>query len=220
MHRFKTLILAVVITLALVAPAAAQQTLGESSQGRLWWTQINEAIMDSKIADAAKFRVGAPFELDESGGGGAFSFDVIGGDIPGMARGKRIEVVLMVGSMNRQGGGETSLIVTKRGTWGNIDDAAQVKVYEATSDAIEFRVPVIFSAGSNVGGASSPYPGCMGSGVEGDPQRWQFCQQGTDGNVVSYELVPDNAIRQWCARWSAYHGVIPRHTSPIAVCRQ
>src|SRR5688572_5161172 len=116
-------LLSFVLSLVLSSPAFAQSdTIRESSQGKLWWTTINEAVMDSKIADAAKFRVGAPFEPGESGGGGAFSFDVIGGNFSGMHSGKRIEVVLFTGGMNSDGGGEAGLFITAPGTWGNISD--------------------------------------------------------------------------------------------------
>lgn len=164
------------LLLTLTTTAWGQgQTIDESSQGRVWWTTINEFIMDSKIADAAKFRVGAPFEAGESGGGGAFSFDVLnfGGNSS-----RRIEVVLFTGGMNSQGGGESGLFVTRRGTWGDITDAAQVRIYEATSDGIVFHVPVTFAGG---GGGVSGITDTMWA-----PDGLSFTQQQTDANFVTY----------------------------------
>lgn len=150
-------------------------TLANNDRGTLW-NVGNETIQDSKVADASKFRVGAPFELGESGGGGAFSFDVTGGDIPGMSAGKRIEVVLMTGGMNAQGGGETGLFVTKKGTWGNISDAAQIRVWEITSDGIEFKVPI-----------SAPnLPAGGGSTVIQSPNGRVLLAAQDDGNLVLY----------------------------------
>lgn len=115
--------------------------LAENSTGVLWNNDGNETIQDSFRADASKFRVGAPYEEGESGGGGAFSIDVIGG-IPGMPAGKRVEIVNLAGGLQRNGGGELGINITKPGTWHNISDAAQQKVVEFRADEVEFKVPV------------------------------------------------------------------------------
>ena len=153
-----------------------RQILADNNTGTLWNNGGNETIQDSKIADASKFRVGAPYEAGQSGGGGAFSFDVTGGNIPGMHEGKRIEVVLQTGAMNREGGGETGLFVTRRGTWGNISDEAQVRIWEITSDRVEFKVPI---SAPNLGG---------GGGTGGNRQRLETA----DGRYV-WQLQNDPA---------------------------
>lgn len=186
------------------------QTIKDSGQGRLWFTGINETVQDSKFPDASKFRVGAPFLLGESGGGGAFSWDVIWpSNIPGMSRGKRIEVALLTGAMNRQGGGEMGLFLTRTGTWGHIDDSAQVRIFEATSEGFEFRVPVRFSAGATltgVGEINTVY----------STQRTYALSVQDDGNIVQYQDVGGT----WCPRWAIWQGTIPRTAWPAgSPCR-
>lgn len=219
MKRFlKRFILAVVITLAMVAPAAAQdaqlratgnKVMEQNAEGVLIYNG-NELKNVSVIlaGDAAFIKVVSPVVPGESGGGGGFSIDA--GDTS-----RNVPLVELLGALYRDGA-EGKIVVLNVGAGLNPNDNDYTTVMEFNSEAVVFRVPVV---APNLGGSApnvGAWPGCMASGIPGDPYRWQFCQQGTDGNVVSYEVVQGNA----CARWSAYHGVIPKHTSPIAACRQ
>lgn len=217
--RFTRLLAALALAFTLVVGnVSAQETIRESNQGRLWWSEINEVIMDSKIADASKFRVGAPFELGESGGGGAFSFDVIDG-LEGSPAGRRVEAVLITGSMNSFLGGELGIHILKRGTGANISDAAQIKVMETTSEYVQFNVPVRFTAGTSGGSnlPSSPPPSTV------RPSEQVFSPNGTfvlavqdDGNLVQYQVVDTT----WCPRWASIQGLLPNSMWPNGhVCR-
>ena len=194
----KRFVLAGLLCLGLASSVFAQNsapvTLVESSVGKIWWNGGNELIAESKIPDASKFRVRAPQQEGESGGGGAFSFDV--GNVPGSS--STVEAVLLTGGINRYGGGESGFFILKRGTWGNISDAAQIRIWEATSDGIEFKVPV---KAPNLGGGGGDY---ITAGA------YRLYQQ-TDGNLVQYELVSGVL----CARWSIWTGPIPKHTAQV-----
>ena len=196
----KKVLLACGVVLALASPVAGQEIIRESAIGQLWWNSGNEAIMDSKIADASKFRVGAPFELDQSGGGGAFSFDVIGG-LPGQPAGKRVEVVLLTGSMNRTLGGEMGISILKKGTGQDITDAAQIKVAEFYSDHIEFKVPITA-------------PGFGGGGVTGSvlmsPNGRFRTQFQDDGHIVIYDTWDSRWVTDpsAVAVWSSWYGLL------------
>jgi hypothetical protein len=203
------LVLTALVWLGMLSVVFAQQngppeTLKENSVGRLWWNGGNELLMDSKIPDASKFRIGAPWQAGESGGGGGLSFDIIGG-IANASPQRRIEAVLFVGSMDNHGGGELSINLLKRGTWANITDAAQIKIMEATSDLIEFKAPVRFSGGV-VGGtitAATDY-------IASPSGRFRTYQQ-DDGNLVQYEVISPSV---WCPRWSSWTGVISNDSWP------
>ena len=199
-------VLALLVSLAPIqvfAQNAAPITFAESSVGKYWWNGGNETIIESKIPDASKFRVRAPRQDGESGGGGAFSFDVT--NVPGGPSGG-VEAVLLTGGLNRDGGGESGFFILKKGTWGNISDAAQIRIWEATSEALEFKVPI--SAPNLVAGGGGLPADYIASGA------FRLYQQ-ADGNLVQYELVSGIL----CARWSIWTGPIAKHTA-IAPCNQ
>lgn len=216
----RRLIAAVALLLISIAPIASAQDV---SQPRATGNKVIEQNAEGKLiingnelkivsiivqGDAAFVKVISPVVEGESGGGGGFSIDA--GD-----EGRNVPLAEFLGAYYN-GGAEAKIVLLRRGAGLNPTDADYLAVMEATTDRIDFRVPI---TAPNLGGGSpnvGAWPGCMASGIAGDPYRWQFCQQGTDGNVVSYEVVQGHA----CARWSAYHGVIPKHTSPIAECRQ
>lgn len=181
------------------------KVLADNAQGLLWNNDGNETLQDAKNADAAKFRVGSPYEQGQSGGGGAFSFDVIGGLPPrkdGSAPPARVEVAVLTGGMQTNGGGEVGLSITKPGTFSDIDDAAQKKVVEFRADGIEFKVPI--SAPNLGGGGGVPeYPVRMWA-----PNGLSFTQQQDDGNFVTYRTNVAFSIDPQHVRavWSAWTG--------------
>ena len=155
--------------------------LADNPQGCLWQNDGNETIQDSKYPDAAKFRVGAPYEAGESGGGGAFSFDVIAG-IPGQPADKRVEVAVLTGGMQGNGGGEVGLSITKPGTYHDITDAAQQKVVEFRGDGVEFKVPI---SAPNLPVANQPI--LSTELLRSTNGRFLLAMQ-NDGNLVVYDL--------------------------------
>jgi hypothetical protein len=200
-----------VLTLALVlfaSTAVAQdqpQTIRESARGRVWWNSGNELLIDSDLLfpDAAKVRVGAPFVPGETGGGGAFSWDIIGGDMPGMSGGKRVEVIVAPGGMGPNGGGELGLFITKAGTWGNITDAAQARVFRATADVVEFSVPITAPNLQNGTGTV-----VISDWFIASPNGQYRTYVQDDGNLVTYKVMqPGNWL---CATWSTLTGPITR----------
>lgn len=203
------ILFALILCLTAV-PAFAQNeapvTFIDGRVGTFWWNGGNEVLSDSKIPDASKFRVGAPMQEGESGGGGAFSFDVIGG-IPGPAP-KRVEAVLLTGGMNRDGGGESGFFILKKGTWGDINDSKQIRIWEATSERMEFKVP-ISAPNLTAGGMAANY-------FDSQDGRFRVVQQ-NDGNLVQYEQMGghDNLL---CPRWSTFTGTIPKGSSPEQRC--
>ena len=108
--------------------------LADNERGTVF-VEGNEVLAESKIADAAKFRVRAPREPGQSGGGGAFSFDV-----KDHVDGQWKEVQLITGAMTGARGGEGKLIVLMEG--GVIDDAHQRTIIEWDSNRVEFKVPI------------------------------------------------------------------------------
>ena len=119
--------------------------LAETHNGQLR-IQGNETIQDAKDADAAKFRVGSRHVPGQSGGGGAYSFDVINEVSEGN---HRTEVAVIVGGYNGKGG-EVGVCV-----WDGVEpisDAGQPKVMEWRHDEIEFKVPI---KAPNLGSANS-----------------------------------------------------------------
>lgn len=203
----KKVVLAFVICLGIAAPALAQNdapvTLVEGRVGKIWWNGGNELIAESKIPDASKFRVRAPQQEGESGGGGAFSFDVT--NIPGGPAGG-VEAVLLTGGINRDGGGESGFFILKKGTWGNISDAAQIRVWEATSERLEFKIPI--SAPNLVGGALAA------NYIDSPNGQFRSVQQ-NDGNFVTYEQMGGGLM---CPRWSTFTGSIAPGSSPEPRC--
>ena len=152
--------------------------LADNPQGRLWNNDGNETLQDSKYPDAAKFRVGAPYAEGESGGGGAFSFDVIAG-IPGQPEGKRVEIAVLTGGMQRNGGGEVGLSITAAGTYHDISDFAQKKVVEFRAEEVEFKVPIKAPNLSAISGAQEMLRSTTG--------RFMLALQ-NDGNLVLYDM--------------------------------
>lgn len=172
--------------------------LEDNDRGTLWQNNGNETIQDSKFSDASKFRVGSPYEKGQSGGGGALSFDIIGGMPPrkdGTAPPTRVEVVGIGGAVTQQGGGELGIWVTKPGTWSDIDDAAQQKVAEFRGDQIEFKVPISAPnlSGSDGGGKRVYHEGGKFVTIYQD-----------DGHVVTYDMRKD----PWKALWGNWEGNI------------
>lgn len=199
----------VALVLALASPATAQQ-LADSPYGSLFY--VNGELMNkSKVNDPVAYRGSAP--------SGQRSLVKFSGDILDWGSNSRDEVVLIQFKQTEdwQRGGELYLGL-KRPGMGSTDDAMVDALVATVNGGFRFKLPVIFEAGTNAGSAGNAgaWPGCMASGTPDNPYKWQFCQQGTDGNVVSYEVVQGVA----CARWAAYQGIIPKHTSPVAACRQ
>ena len=151
--------------------------IAETDNGQLR-IQGNEVIIDAKDADAAKFRVGARHVPGESGGGGAYSFDVIEEVSEGS---RRTEAVLLNGGFNGVGG---ELSVTIWDGSQPITDASQRKAIEIRHDEVEFKVPVKFSAG--VIGGSSGGSNEFATGISSRNGRYRLQVQ-DDGNLVYYD---------------------------------
>ena len=154
--------------------------------------QGNEIIIDAKDADASKFRVGSRHVPGQSGGGGAFSFDVIERAEEGSPR---KEVAVLVGGFNGQQGEIGICVWNGQEPFG---DATQIKVMEIRGNEIEFKVPV---KGITVA-PSVPVPVGPSAELRSPDGRWVTVQQG-DGNLVQYEILPSGA---WVARWSIWTG--------------
>lgn len=155
--------------------------LADTHNGQLR-VQGNETIQDAKDADASKFRVGSREVPGQSGGGGAYSFDVIERVEEGSPR---IEAVVMVGGSNGHGG-ELGICV-----WDGtrpISDPSQKKVIEFRHNEIEFKVPVkgLPSGGSNSGRTYH--------------EGGQFITiYQNDGQVVTYKTNGTTDESQWTA---------------------
>jgi len=160
--------------------------LNETSNGQLRM-QGNEIIIDAKDADASKFRVGSRHVPGQSGGGGAFSFDVIDRAEEGSPR---KEVIVLVGGFNGQQGELGICVWNGQEPFG---DATQIKVMEIRGNEIEFKVPVK--------GLSSMPSGSSDRMISADG-KWVTVQQG-DGNLVQYQVLPSGA---WKATWSSWTG--------------
>lgn len=161
--------------------------LDENERGKIT-IEGNEVLATSLIPDAAKFRVRAPRVKGESGGGGAFSFDVLD-----PVDGRWKEMQLITGAMNDARGGEGKLIVLAEG--GVIDDAHQITVMEWDSRKVEFKVPV---SAPNIGSGATQgrfYSGerkfCFN--VQDDPAS------GKAGRIVVYDTKGTTDESQWVA---------------------
>ena len=164
--------------------------LSETSNGQLRM-QGNEIIIDAKDADAAKFRVGSRHVPGQSGGGGAYSFDLIDRAEEGSPR---KEVVVLVGGYNGQQGELGICVWNGQEPFG---DATQIKVMEIRGNEIEFKVPV-------KGLTVAPSAPASAAELRSSDGRWVTVQQG-DGNLVQYEILANGA---WVARWSSWTGRI------------
>ena len=144
--------------------------IAETHNGQLR-LQGNETIDDAKDADAAKFRVGSRHVPGESGGGGAYSFDLI----EEVAEGNhRTEAAVLTGGFNGRTG-EVGLSI-----WDGtepITDFSQKKVVEFYPDHIEFKVPV---TGPNIGSNE------FATGISSRNGRYRLQVQ-DDGNLVYYD---------------------------------
>lgn len=121
--------------------------VAETPRGQLR-LQNDEAIVDSKVADAAGIRVGSRTVPGESGGGGKVSFDRI---TEVAEQNRRTELAFLHGTTSHLNAGELSITV-----WNGtepITDASQQKVAEFRHNEIEFRVPVKFAGGAIAGSA-------------------------------------------------------------------
>lgn len=208
MSRYIGVSTLVLILLLRVALGHAQEVtnLAESNIGRLAFTG-NELLVKSTVNDPPAVRGSAP-ETQRS------LFKISGNiDLGGSFQ----ELVLLQfkqteGPANNQlgsRGGEFYLGLAKPG-FGSTDDAMVDALTVTVDGGFRFTLPIYApNLTGGGGGGSGAWPGCMASGP------YQFCQQGTDGNVVSYQVVKGVA----CARWSAYHGLIPKHTA-VGVCRE
>jgi len=163
--------------------------LDDNDRGTLM-VEGNETMMTSKVVegDAAKFRVRAPVVPGQSGGGGAYSWDV-----RDHVDDKWKEVQLITGAMNGARGGEGKLIVLMEG--GVIDDAHQKTVIEWDSTKVEFKVP-ISAPGLGVGGGGMVnrlYSGRFVYQLQDDPPS------GPLGRIVVYATHGTLDESQWTA---------------------
>lgn len=130
-------------------------TIDETSRGQVR-LDGNEHLTDAKgpaeraEPDPAKNRVGSPYVPGRCGGGGAYSHDII--DRVGAGQ-RRVEAVLRTGGFNGKTG-ESKLIIWNGRDFGDIRDSDQVTVYEATSERVEFKVPI---SAPNLGGGGGQY---------------------------------------------------------------
>lgn len=157
--------------------------LDDNDRGRVT-IEGNEVLATSKIPDAAKFRVRAPYVPGESGGGGAFSFDVLDDD------GRWKEVQLITGAMTGAKGGEGKLIVLMEG--GVIDDAHQKTIIEWDSNKVEFKVPIL---APNLGGGGGGVPATGAPALLQSANGRMVLALQDDGNLVLYaDGVPIKAL--------------------------
>lgn len=156
----------------------SETTLVDTPLGRLWQNGGNETIQDSKVPDASKFRVGAPYVAGQSGGGGAYSFDVL--NAFGRAR---TEVAVFTGGYNGTQGEVGLSIWNGQEPFG---DANQKKVVEFYGDHVEFKVPI---SAPNLSGGGSTH-----SIIQSGNGRVLLAAQ-DDGNLVLYvDGVPVRAL--------------------------
>lgn len=155
--------------------------IAETHNGQLR-LQGNETITDAKDADAAKFRVGSRRVPGQSGGGGAYSWDIITEVSEGN---HRTEAAVLVGGFNGKGG-EVGLCL-----WDGtepITDASQKKVVEFRHNEIEFKVPV---KGLPAGGSSN-------GRIHHEGGQFVTIYQ-NDGNVVTYKTNGTTDESKWTA---------------------
>ena len=164
----------------------SHEIIKETSNGVLWFGG-NEARSDAKDLDAAKFRVGSRFEDGVHGGGGAYSFDGIdtnGTTADDLMAARRVECAVLTGSFNGRTG-EVGLSIWNGRDRNDIRDADQKKVFEMTSEGIEFKVPV-----KGLSGGSAGVPSILQS-----PNGRLLLAAQDDGNFVLYkDGVPIKAL--------------------------
>ena len=164
--------------------------LAETHNGQLR-IQGNELIIDAKDADASKFRVGSRHVPGQSGGGGAYSFDIIETVAEGSGR---IEAAILVGGTNGVGG-EVGVCI-----WDGtrpITDASQRKVMEWRHDEIEIKVPLRVSGGV-IGGS---LPNSRVTRFYTDGGKFAINWQDDTGNPVGvvYKTNSTTDESQWVA---------------------
>lgn len=185
------------------------QTLATTSNGLLWHGG-NELREDAKDLDAAKVRVGSRLAPGVHGGGGAYSFDCLDLDASDptdddIKAARRVEAAVLTGSFNGRTG-EVGLSVWNGRDLSDIRDADQKKVFEATPDLFEVKVPVKFSGGV-VGGSGG---GGNDDSAFTSPNGRFRTQFQDDGHMVTY----DTYDPQWasdpvaCAVWSNWMGML------------
>ena len=166
--------------------ATGNKVIEQNAEGKLI-INGNELKMVSIIAqgDAAFFKAIAPYVEGESGGGGGFSIDA--GD-----EGRNFPLVELLGAMY-QGGAEMKLVLLKKGAGPNPDDDDYQTVMEATSERIEFKVPV---KGLSVGGNQQRLYSSDGS------MCWQLQNDGgwgTFGTLIVYATHGTTDESKWHA---------------------
>jgi hypothetical protein len=173
--------------------ATGNKVIEQNAEGKLI-INGNELKIVSTIAqgDAAFFKAVSPYVEGESGGGGGFSIDA--GD-----EGRNFPLVELLGAMY-QGGAEAKLVLLKKGVGPNPTDADYVTAMEATSDRIDFRVPI---TAPNFGGGGSAVIDTMWA-----PKGLSFTQQQDDFNFVTYTGSTPYSKQNVVAVWSAWTGVI------------
>lgn len=103
--------------------------IAETAKGQLR-IQNDELIMDSKVADAAKMRVGSMTVPGQTGGGGGYSFDII---TETSENNRRTEAGVITGTRSHLEGGEIDISI-----W----DGTEPITDESQKKVAEFRVPV------------------------------------------------------------------------------
>jgi hypothetical protein len=174
--------------------ATGNKVIEQNAEGKLI-INGNELKMVSTIAqgDAAFFKAVSPYVEGESGGGGGFSIDA--GD-----EGRNFPLVELLGAMY-QGGAEFKLVLLKKGAGSDPNDNDYQTVMEATSEGIEFKVPVKGMSGGDSSGRffTSWQDRHRCFQAQADPA--------SDGNLVVYDTKGTSDESQWVA--IGYHKMLP-----------
>ena len=176
--------------------ATGNKVIEQNAEGKLI-INGNELKIVSLIAqgDAAFMKVVSPVVEGESGGGGGFSIDA--GD-----EGRNVPLVELLGALY-QNGAEAKLVLLKVGAGLNPTDADYQTVMEATSNRVEFKVPVTAPnlSGGSAGGRFFASHGSthLCFQAQADPA--------SRGNLVVYDTKGTSDESQWVA--IGYHRMIP-----------
>ncbi|MGH9253673.1 MAG: hypothetical protein ACRD3C_03795 [Vicinamibacterales bacterium] len=154
----------------------------------------NEITVVAQDSDMAGVRLGVWRDTFVDTNIGKFSANLVRSDF----RQEEFGAIVFSVTSDRQAG-YVSIALRHQGDE-NIYD-----VVRFTPEVVHFNVPI-----------TAPNLTAQGGGDRLQAGRFIVVQQPGDGNLVQYEVIGN----VWCARWSIYTGLIPKHTSPASECRE